>query len=81
MNPNGVRKSEQFKLIMECRSSGLFDFPMVSDGSIPAASPPMSNPAVIVPPAQPAQSGESGVGKGGGKAVDYVSLSENLGKK
>lgn len=26
MNPNGVRKSEQIKLIMECRRSGLSDY-------------------------------------------------------
>ena len=26
MNPNGVRKSDQFKLIMECRRSGLSDY-------------------------------------------------------
>lgn len=26
MNPNGVRKPEQIKLIMECRRSGLSDY-------------------------------------------------------
>ena len=26
MNPNGVRKPEQIKLIMECRQSGLSDY-------------------------------------------------------
>ena len=42
--------------------------PMVPDGNLPAASSPMSNPAMIVPPAQPALPGGSGVGKGGSKS-------------
>ena len=39
--------------------------PMVPDGNLPAASYPMSNPAVIVPLQQSALPGGSGVGKDG----------------